>query len=638
MPLVSFYQVSKHYGAQEVLLNVSWSIDAGRHVGLIGANGTGKTTILKLITGELAPDAGEVTRQNGCRIGYLTQDPRLDPAATVLDEALRALSRIHALEQQLRTIEHALEAAQTDAEASERLLVRYGRLQDEYERAGGYAYHHRAEAVLHGLGFSDQDLALPVGVLSGGQKTRLGLAKLLLGEADLLLLDEPESHLDMGATEWLETYISAYPGAVLLVSHDRYFLDRTITEIVELEHKTLTAYPGHYTRYLDLKAERLKAQTRTYEQQQAMIARTEEFIRRNIAGQKTRQAQGRRKQLERLERVERPGKARRAAGLAFGAMTRSGEDVLTLDRVAKGYGNRMLFTDLSFLLRRGERVGVIGPNGCGKTTLLRLIMGEETPDDGTVRIGASVRIGYYDQERISLSGDRSAMNELWSVRPGMNEETVRHILGRFLFSGDDVFKLVGHLSGGEQTRLALAKLMLETPNLLVLDEPTNHLDIPSRQALEQALDDYPGTLLVISHDRYFLDRVAEELLVFEPDGVIRWPGDYSSYRAYKDDLAAATAAPEQPAPARSAKEPPRPPDPDAARRKQRQKAAETLETAIHAKEAEMARLEQDLNDERIFTDPVRVAQAGKAYTRAKQELETLYREWEEITMELEGMM
>lgn len=638
MPLVSFHQVSKFYGAQEVLINLSWGIDAGRHVGLIGPNGAGKTTLLRLITGALTPDQGEVARQSGCRIGYLTQDPDLDAGATVLDETLRAFSSIHALEQRLREMEHALEGALGDGESSARLLTRYGRLQEEFERAGGYACHHRAEAVLFGLGFSQPDLTRPVGVLSGGQKTRLGLAKLLLAEADLLLLDEPESHLDMDATEWLEKYIREYPGAVLLVSHDRYFLDRTVKEIVEVERRTLTVYPGNYSRYLELKAEQVKAQTREYEQQQQMIARTEEFIRRNLAGQKTKQAQGRRSQLERLERIDRPWQARRAVGLAFHTMRRSGEDVLVFDQVAKGYDRRTLFTGLSFLLRRGERVGIIGPNGCGKTTLLRLITGEDAPDTGSVRIGASVKSGYYDQERIHLVEDRTVLNELWSVKPGLSEEAARTTLGRFLFSGDDAWKLVGTLSGGEQSRLALAKLMLESPNFLVLDEPTNHLDIRSRHALEQALKDYPGTLLVVSHDRYFLDSVVDELLVFETDGLSRWPGDYSSYRAFKEEQAdAVEPATVAPTPPGVTKDRLRQTDPQASTRKRHQKTAETLEGAIQGKEAEIARIEQDLNDERVFTDPVKVAETGQAYTRAKEELEKLYREWELVSMELEQL-
>ncbi|MBM3265142.1 MAG: ABC-F family ATP-binding cassette domain-containing protein [candidate division Zixibacteria bacterium] len=636
MPLVSFHQVSKYYGAQDVLGDIAWGIDAGRHIGLIGPNGAGKTTLLKLITGALVPDIGAIARQSGCRIGYLTQDPDLDSDATVLEEALSALSGIHTLERRLRETEHALENANGDAQTSERLLARYGRLQEEFERAGGYAFQHRAEAVLAGLGFPEREYARPVGVLSGGQKTRLGLAKLLLTEADLLLLDEPESHLDMNATEWLEKHIREYAGAVLLVSHDRYFLDRTVNEIVEVERRTLNVFSGNYSRYLELKTEQLKTQTRVYEQQQQMITRTEEFIRRNIAGQKTRQAQGRRKQLERLERIDRPAQARRAAGFAFHTMNRSGDDVLRFEGVAKGYEGRMLFTDLSLLLRRGERIGVIGPNGCGKTTLLRLIMGEETPEDGVVHIGAGVKIGYYDQERIQLSDTRAVLNELWSAIPGLGEESIRTVLGRFLFSGDDVFKLVGSLSGGEQARLALAKLMLENPNFLVLDEPTNHLDIRSRHALEQALDDYPGTLLVVSHDRYFLDNVIDELLVFEPSGPSRWPGDYSSYHDSKEETPLAETTVPTPASV-SVKTAPHPSDPHASSRKRYRKTAETLETAIQTKEAEIAQIEQDLNDERVFTDPVKVAEAGKAYTEAKEALEQLYREWEVVSMELERL-
>lgn len=640
MPFVRLHRISKHYGAQTILREASWGIEPGQHAGLIGSNGAGKTTVLKLIASLLAPDGGEVIRQSGCRIGYLTQDPTLDPERTVLDEAISGLTAIHDLERELREVEHALGQSQAAEEDARRLLARYGRLQEAYERAGGYAYRHRAEAVLFGLGFTEADLSLPTAVLSGGQKTRLGLARLLLSDADLLLLDEPESHLDMAATEWLERYLSECRGAILLVSHDRYFLDNTVTTIVELTGQTLHASPGNYSRYLVLKEERLKTQERLYEQQQGMIARTEEFIRRNIAGQKTKQAQGRRKMLERLERIERPHDTARAASLRFTTRTRSGDDVVTIDRASKRYGDRTLFTDLTLHVRREDRIGIIGPNGCGKTTLLRLILGREQPTSGTVRVGASVRVGYYDQERAGLSRERTVLAELWAVRPTMAEETIRAILGRFLFSGDDAFKKVGNLSGGEQGRLALARLIFAEPNVLILDEPTNHLDIPSRHALEQALQEYPGTLLVVSHDRYFLDRVARELLVFDDQGIARWDGDYSSYRAYRlakaqEDGQRDEAHLAPPAPTPAVK--PRQTDPAAAQLRKQRQAVDDLEAIIQTQEAQVRQLEQALNDERVYTDPVKVAEAGRAYTKATADLDDLYRKWEELTKAMEQM-
>ena len=634
MPYISLHQVSKHYGAQVVFRDVSWGIDPGHHVGLIGANGAGKTTILKLVTSELTPDSGDVSRMKGCRVGYLTQDPDLDASCTVIEEAIRGLTEMHALEQELKSAEQALEIPSDSDEEAERLLARYGRLQDSFERAGGYTYHHRAEAILHGLGFSERDLYLPVGVLSGGQKTRLGLAKLLLGESDLLLLDEPESHLDMQATEWLERYLSDYSGAFLLVSHDRYFLDRTTNRITELEHHTLTDYPGNYSRHLVLKEERLRLQARQYERQQTMISNTEDFIRRNIAGQKTKQAQGRRNMLERMDRIDRPRQARRAAGLTFSEAGRGADDVLLIDQASKQYGEHLLFSDFSFKLMRGERVGIIGPNGSGKTTLLRMILGREQPTTGSVRTGTSVKVGYYDQERSGLGRDRSALNELWSVKPTMNEQTVRNILGRFLFSGDDVQKLVANLSGGEQGRLALAKLMLEEPNLLILDEPTNHLDIPSRHALEEAVQEYPGTLLVVSHDRYFLDRTVDELLIFEPDHIVRWVGNYSDYRSYQDQQESDAQKVENEhtsAPKKQQKKP------NPIRAKKHQKVANDLEDAIQKKEESLARLEEDLSNEEVFSDPAKIAEVGHAYSTAKVELETLYQEWEHLTQEIEQL-
>ena len=636
MPLVSFHKVAKYYGAQCVLQDINWGIDPGHHVGLIGSNGTGKTTMLQLITGDLSPDEGEISRRRDTRIGYLTQDAHLTSTNSVLDEALSSFERIHDLERQLREAEEALERARGDADESERRLAQYGRLEEAYERAGGYTYQHRAQTVLHGLGFGEDDLTLPVRVLSGGQKTRLRLGKLLLGDMDLLLLDEPESHLDVAATEWLEEYITDHPAAILLVSHDRYFLDRTVNGIAELEDLGLRNFPGNYTRAMEVKAERLKARQREYDQQQAFIKEREEFIRRTIEGVKTKQAQGRRSHLARLKRLEKPRTRQRSAALHFGSMKRSGRDVLMLEGLSKSYGTRTLFSELNFSQHLGERVGLIGYNGTGKTTLLRMIVGQETPSAGTIRLGTGVDIGYYDQERAGLTGDRSVLNELWSVRPAMNEGSVRNLLGRFLFRGDDVFKQVSLLSGGEQGRLALAKLILEEPNFLVLDEPTNHLDIQSRQALEQALADYPGTLMVASHDRYFLDQMVGALLIFERDGVSHWPGTYSEYRAAREEQRLAAARTKE-------KKPRRKPeatagatyDPRKKVRKEQRMMAEALEAAIRKKEAEIARLEGDLGEEGTFSDHETVARVGSAYVRARQELEDLYVEWEVVAMELE---
>ncbi len=647
MPLLSFHKVTKYYGAQCVLQGISWGIDPGQHVGLIGSNGTGKTTMLQLITGDLSPDEGEISRRRDLRTGYLTQDAHLTATNSVLDEALSSFERIHALEKQLREAEAALENAKGDAEETERRLGQYGRLTEAFEQAGGYTYPHRAKTVLHGLGFKEEDLPLPVNVLSGGQKTRLRLGKLLLGDADLLLLDEPESHLDVAATEWLEEYITDHPAAILLVSHDRYFLDRTVNRIAELEDLGLQNFPGNYTRAMEVKAERLKSQQRAYDQQQAFIKEREEFIRRTIEGVKTKQAQGRRSHLARLKRLEKPRTKHRSASLNFGTMRRSGRDVLALDNVSKSYGTRTLFSELHFTQHLGDRVGLIGYNGAGKTTLLRMIVGQETPSSGTIRLGTGVDIGYYDQERASLTGERSVLNELWSVRPGMNEGTVRNLLGRFLFRGDDVFKQVNLLSGGEQGRLALAKLILEEPNFLVLDEPTNHLDILSRQALEQALADYPGTLMVASHDRYFLDQMVSALLIFEQDGVRHWEGTYSEYRAFKEEQRLAAVRAKEKKPRRRAgaagdgagtaggSAAGTAYDPRKKERKEQRMMAEALEAAIRKKEAEIARLEGDLGEEGTFSDREQVERVGSAYMRARQELEDLYLEWEVVAMELE---
>lgn len=632
MPLVSFQMVSKYFGAQCVLQDISWGIEPGHHVGLIGSNGAGKTTILQLITGELPPDDGEISRRRNLQIGYLTQDTILDSNKTVFEEILSNFERIHELELQLREAEKALEPTTENTSDNEKRLLKYGHLEEEYEQSGGYSYQNRARTVLQGLGFKNEDLSLPVHRLSGGQKTRLRLGKMLLCDADLLLLDEPESHLDVAATEWLEEYITDHSAAILLVSHDRYFLDHTVNHIVEIEGLELKTYPGNYTQGMAIKAERLKTQQRQYERQQAFIKEREEFIQRHIEGVKTKQAQGRRSQLARLKRIQNPQVSQRKFSLNFGSMKRSGQDVIMLNKLSKSYGSRTLFSDLNFTQHFGERVGLIGYNGAGKTTLLRMIVGQEGPSSGSIHIGTGVDIGYYDQERDSLQGERSVLDELWSVKPSIKEDTVRNILGRFLFSGDDVFKKVQALSGGEQGRLALAKLIVEEPNFLVLDEPTNHLDILSRHALELALESYPGTLLVASHDRYFLEKMVDVLLVFESDSLCHWAGTYSQYRAFKKEQRTTANKNKQKT---TRKKLAATYDPAEKKRKEQQKLAETLELAIRDKEVEIAKLEGELNNEITFADRDKMAKVGNAYVRARQELEDLYIEWETATMELE---
>jgi ATP-binding cassette subfamily F protein 3 len=413
------------------------------------------------------------------------------------------------------------------------LLDRYARLQDQHERMGGYDYEHQTNRTLGGLGFRDSDFNLKVGVLSGGQKSRAALAKLLLEDPDLLLLDEPTNHLDIKAIEWLENFLNTeYRGAVIIVSHDRYFLDRVARKTVELRDNKLKEYSGNYTRYLEIRRAEKLTQEREYKKQQRYIAHEEDFIRRNMAGQRTREAQGRQKLLDRLERVEKPETADKTLKLRFTPEVRGGNDILQCRDLGKRYGDKQIFEDLNLEVYRRDVVGIIGPNGVGKTTLFRMILGNEKPTSGELKIGHNLHFGYYDQELAELNRDTTVIDEIWALRPTQKQGEIRSFLGRFLFSEDEVFKWIGDLSGGEQSRVMLTKLLLENANVLLLDEPTNHLDIPSREVLEEALAEYPATIFMISHDRYFLNKLINKLLVFENGTAKLFVGTYAEYEAH----------------------------------------------------------------------------------------------------------
>jgi len=416
------------------------------------------------------------------------------------------------------------------------IMDRYALLQEKHEAHGGYGYEHRLDSILGGLGFTQADFQLPVRALSGGQKGRAALACLLLEEPDLLLLDEPINHLDLAGTEWLEGFLaSEYHGSVVVVSHDRYFLDKVVTKVVELQNHQLEEYRGNYTKYLFLKERKLLVQQRQYIRQQEEIAHDEDFIQRYRAGQRNKEARGREKKLKRMELIEKPQLQTKRLKLDFSTDLRGGDDVLQLRSVSKRYGDKLLFENLSLDVYRGDRLGIIGPNGIGKTTLLRIILGQEQPTSGTVKVGQNLRVGYYDQEHAELNLDNMVLDELWELLPDKTQEEVRSYLGRFLFSGDEVFKLVGDLSGGEQSRVALSKLLLEKGNFLILDEPTNHLDIGSKEVLEEALMEYPATMIIVSHDRYFLDKIVNKILFMEEDKSWVWNGNYTGYGEWKQE-------------------------------------------------------------------------------------------------------
>lgn len=522
-------EIEKSYGGTEILRDVSFQINPFEKVGLVGRNGAGKTTVFKIITGEESADAGEVIKMNSLKLGLLEQHVDFSENETVHTAALSAFQHLHDIEAEMRRLE--IEMA---TNATEEILDRYAELQTEFERQDGFTYTAKAEAILLGIGFAKKDWDLETKNLSGGQKNRLGMARLLLSKPDILLLDEPTNHLDVNAVEWLEDFLRGYDGAYLLISHDRYFLDRTCSRIIEITQGKAVSYVGNYSRFLVERELRREQQQREFENQQAYINKTQEFIRKNLAGQKTKQAKSRRTLLEKLDRVEAVQADRSGGNFKLKSVERAGVNVLTVEDLAVGYGENVLAKNINFTLHRGETLGVIGGNGTGKTTFLKTVLGKARELDGKIIWGTKTNSGYYSQQLEDLNERNTVLEEIRRVAPLADSGDLRSFMAGFLFNGDDVFKIVKDLSGGEKGRLALAKLIYSNVNVLILDEPTNHLDIPSREALENALEEYPGTIIAVSHDRYFLDKVATQILSFEENQKVEInTGNYTEFHDWK---------------------------------------------------------------------------------------------------------
>jgi ATP-binding cassette subfamily F protein 3 len=530
MAIASLTNVEKHFGRKVLFENLNLAIYEGERIGFIGANGAGKSTLFKMLTGEEQPDQGTVAVGKNYKIGYLVQNPKFDLENTVMDEAELGFAELHDLAHRMRDLEHKM--AETEGDALEKVLERYQDVQHEFDLAGGYAWQHKMEATLLGVGLGREMWEQKVSVLSGGQRSRLALTKMLLSEPDLLLLDEPTNHLDLAAIEWLEGYLAEFKGAVVLISHDRYLLDRLATRIVWLNRAQIDSYPGNYSAYVEQRALAELSQQRAYENQQKDIAKQEEFVRRFKAGQRSKEARGRETRLERLKNsddlVQRVATQHSVNLASLNSTQRAGDRVLQVRELAKAYDGRALWTDIAAEIGRGERVGIIGANGTGKTTMLKVLMGTEEPTKGVVKWGANLNVGYYDQRLDMLNPEHTLMEAIQEGRR-ISDKSAREVLALMLFRNDDLEKHIDLLSGGEKARVRLAQLLVDRPNVLVLDEPTNHLDIASREALESALSAFEGTILCVSHDRYFLDQVATRLWVLTPPGMVDFDGNYSDW-------------------------------------------------------------------------------------------------------------
>ena len=632
MPVLSATNLSKSFGAQDILFDVSCAVPHGGRVALVGPNGTGKTTLLRILAGLEEPTTGQVHRMRGLTMGYLPQqaDEQLNSERTVFDEMLTVFTGLQAQAIELRQLEDAMaDPAQRDA-----ALERYGVLVEKFEHAGGYIYENRIRQTLAGVGFAPEDLARPVNQLSGGQKTRAHLAKLVLQEPGLLLLDEPTNHLDIEAIEWLEATLADFPGAVVVVAHDRYFLDAVAQTVWQLSAGKLETYSGNYSQYAAVRAERMERQQIEYERQMEVIAKEEEYIRRNMAGQNTRQAQGRLKRLERVERIERP-REQKSIKLDLRAGLRSGDIVLAGRDLVVGYpDDEPLLSVESLELRRLQRVALWGPNGAGKTTFLKTVLGQLPPLGGEVWLGGSVRPAYLSQMHDWLRLDRSILDTILDVQ-NIPIEKARGLLGRYLFTGDDVFKLIGLLSGGERSRVALAVLTLQGANFLLLDEPTNHLDLQSQEVMQDVLSDFAGTILLVSHDRYLVDRLATHLWVIEDRTLAIHEGGYTQYVAEKKEKEQRSKAAEEQKKEneKDKKREDRERQVQEQQRKaarQKEKRLAELEVSIATLETRLQELSRELEAAGVSGAVARVHELGREYAEVEGQLYDYMAEWSKV--------
>ncbi|UUI04224.1 ABC-F type ribosomal protection protein [Oceanobacillus jeddahense] len=638
MILMQLNGISKSFGAEEILSNIKMEVKDNERIAIVGRNGAGKSTLLKIMAGEMPFDDGEMFKPKDLTFGYLSQHMTLESGKTIWKEMLDVFSPLLTMEKKLRELELQMADASSMDEADyQQLLIRYDKLQNEYQLNGGYTYQAEIKSVLNGLSFGDYDYDTSITDLSGGQKTRLALGRLLLQKPQLLILDEPTNHLDIDTLTWLEGYLVNYPGAIIIVSHDRYFLDKTVSIVYEISRHHSKKFHGTYSNYLTQKALDYEQEKKEFEKQQTEIKRLEDFIQRNLArASTTKRAQSRRKKLEKIDRLDRPAGDESSASISFQVNRQSGNDVLKIKELTFQYPDteQPIFKNITLHANRGDRIALVGPNGVGKTTLLKTIIGKMQPDQGEIQLGTNVQVGYYDQEQANLNSNKTVLQELWDDYPLINEKDIRTILGNFLFSGEDVLKPVSALSGGEKSRLALAKLKMQKANLLILDEPTNHLDIDSKEVLESALIDFPGTIIFVSHDRYFINRIADQVAEMQTSGVKMYLGDYDYYlekkaeeeewrllelqkqqKVTEEDTVSAKKLSFQEEKQRQREE------------RKRKRRIEELETLIEQKEEAIADIEAEMTKPDVFDDHKKTMELTDSLTTLKEELDQFMDEW-----------
>lgn len=636
MILLQTNDVERRFGADVLFHNINLQVQDHGRTALVGRNGAGKTTLLKMIAGITSPDEGNISKVKGLSIGYLAQDQGLDSRNSIWAELDTVFAPLHQAEREIHELENQIASLASDSQDYQQAMQKYDHLQSAFKKKGGYEYQSRMRGILTGFGFGEEYYETPIDALSGGQKTKLALAKILLQEPNLLILDEPTNHLDMNVLAWLEDYLKSYAGALLVVSHDRYFLDHVVKDVYDLDNRTLTHYTGNYTQFVQHKQERLRAEWKHYDQQQKKIAKLEDFVNRNIVrASTTKQAQARRKQLAKMDKLERPTTDDKSIHFHFHSDHSSGNEVLDVDQLKVGYDNQVLAGPLSFTVRKPQRIGIIGPNGIGKSTLLKTLLHRIPAISGTIKLGANLEIGYYDQEQQQLHPNKTVLDEVWDDHPEIPEKDIRSLLGSFLFVGDDVYKVVHELSGGEKARLELTKLSFSPINFLILDEPTNHLDIDSREVLESAINEFSGTVLFVSHDRYFINQVATDVLDMHRDGIKHYEGDY-------DDYLAAIAKSEPASAKSSAKPKARAGKQSYQQSKEQQRARRKLQREVDGLEQQMDQLEQKqaavqtkMSQPEVATDIGKLTDLQKQLDDLKDQAEEVELAWTEAAEKLE---